>query len=181
VHASRLISVGVAVVAGVSSLYLPSILTAYRLQMVLMAGLGLVSLLRWFWWRVNATTELAGDGAGASALRLLLVVGWSGPVTLGVALLTRPESDEKLVAFFERVRPPALLWGPIVGKATPGRTSITLRTFLDISVCLVFVFGGMFGLGRLLLGEPLLGGALTAVGAAALVYPYWTVLRRPRA
>jgi len=196
VAASRVIGIGVAAVAGTVSLWLPSILTAYRFKMELMAGLGLVSLLRWFWWRVNARTELAtlaasvgatvvlnlhpafaGDGAGPSAVRLMIIVGVCAVVTIAIALSTAPEPEAKLLAFYEKVRPPALLWGPVAANAAPGRGLVTGTTLAQCAVCLVFVFGGMFGLGKLLLGEPLLGTALTLLGGGALAYLYLRVLR----
>jgi Na+/proline symporter len=198
VRASRGISIGVAVTAGIVSLFLPSILTAYRFKMELMAGLGLVSALRWFWWRINAKTELAtlavsvglaiglnfvpgvsGDGAGPSALRLLIVVAGCALTTFVTALVTRPETDERLIEFYEKVRPPALLWGPIAAKASPGKGFITGRTMVEVGVCIVFVFAGMFGIGKLLLGEPMLGAGLTGLGLIALGYLYANVLRKP--
>ena len=190
--ASRGLTIGVAVVAGSLALVLPSVLGAFRFKMELMSGLGLVAVLRWFWWRVNATTELAAlvtsvavaltarfipgleaDTADASALRLLTVVAATALVTIVTALATPPEPREKLVAFFERVRPPRALWGPIAALARPGdRSTITLGTWGQFGLAVAFVFCAMFGLGKVILGEPLLGVGLLAVSAACF-YVLW--------
>jgi Na+/proline symporter len=190
--ASRGFTLGVAAIAGTLALLLPSVLGAFRFKMELMAGMGLVAVLRWFWWRVNATTELVAlvtsvataltvrfvpgleaDTADASALRLLMVVTATAAVTIVTALVTRPDPREKLVAFFERVRPPKALWGPIAAMARPGdRSTITLGTFGQFGLAVVFVFSAMFGLGKVILGEPALGLGLLAVSAACF-YVLW--------
>lgn len=196
VRASRIATVSVALTAGVVSLLFSSVLDAFLFKMELMAGLGLLYLLRWFWWRVNAVTELvalagtvtcaltlkflpwtSGGGANGSAIRLLLVVGITGALALASAFLTRPEPTEHLVEFYRRVRPPGW-WGPIA-RAAGGKlpSGFGLHTLGQGLVAVVFVFGCMIGLGKLILGEPVLGGALFAVGIACGVLAIRSVLR----
>ncbi|MEQ9502724.1 MAG: sodium:solute symporter family protein [Deltaproteobacteria bacterium] len=183
---SRIILVSLAVIAGVLALLMPSVLSAFRLKMELMAGLGLVTILRWFWWRVNGLTELVtlatsmftavllrldpelgASGTGPSATRILIICGVSGAVTLLTASFTKPEPRARLVAFYERVRPPAWLWGPVALEATEGRSSIGLDTLGQYVVCLAMIFCAMFGLGKLLLGMFVPAFVLLAVAAAA--------------
>jgi Na+/proline symporter len=196
VRASRIATVSVALTAGVVSLLFSSVLDAFLFKMELMAGLGLLYLLRWFWWRVNAVTELvalagtvacaltlkflpwtSGGGANGSAIRLLLVVGITGALALATAFLTRPEPTEHLVEFYRRVRPPGW-WGPIA-RAAGGKlpSGFGLHTLGQGLVAVVFVFGCMIGLGKLILGEPVLGGTLFAVGIACGVISIRSVLR----
>jgi SSS family solute:Na+ symporter len=196
VRASRIATVSVALTAGVVSLLFSSVLDAFLFKMELMAGLGLLYLLRWFWWRVNAVTELvalagtvtcaltlkflpwtSGGGANGSAIRLLLVVGITGALALATAFLTRPEPTEHLVEFYRRVRPPGW-WGPIA-RAAGGTlpSGFGLHTLGQGLVAVVFVFGCMIGLGKLILGEPVLGGTLFAVGIACGVISIRSVLR----
>lgn len=196
VRASRIATVSVALTAGVVSLLFSSVLDAFLFKMELMAGLGLLYLLRWFWWRVNAVTELvalagtvtcaltlkflpwtSGGGANGSAIRLLLVVGITGALALATAFLTRPEPTEHLVEFYRRVRPPGW-WGPIA-RAAGGKlpSGFGLHTIGQGLVAVVFVFGCMIGLGKLILGEPVLGGTLFAVGIACGVLAIRSVLR----
>ncbi len=193
VRAGRIASVLLACVAGVLALRLPSMLDAFRLKMELMSGLGLIAVLRWFWWRVNGITELATlltsvvvaialnmhpvlgeSGAAPSAMRLLIVVAASSLVGLACALLTKPEPKEKLIAFYERVRPPRLLWGAIADEAKPSNlpTAITGQTLGQYAVCVGLVFSGMFAIGKLVLGEWTAGFLLLAI-ATMLAILLW--------
>lgn len=186
VAASRWMTILVAVIAGVLALGLPSVLGALRFKMELMAGLGLIYVLRWAWWRINATTELAalvtsvlaafavqvlpfasGDTADASALRLVLVVAASAVVAIAATLLTRPEPEAQLVAFYRRVRPFGW-WGP-VARAAGGRlqSGFGPATLIQIALCMVILIAAVAGLGKILLGEPRLGIAVVAVAVAA--------------
>ena len=196
VRASRVATISVALTAGLVSLLFSSVLDAFLFKMELMAGLGLLYLLRWFWWRVNAVTELvalagtvtcaltlkflpwtSGGGANGSAIRLLLVVGITGVLALATAFLTRPEPTEHLVEFYRRVRPPGW-WGP-VARAAGGKlpSGFGLHTLGQGLIAVVFVFGCMIGLGKLILGEPVLGGTLFAIGIACGVLAIRSVLR----
>jgi solute:Na+ symporter, SSS family len=196
VRASRIATISVALTAGMVSLLFSSVLDAFLFKMELMAGLGLLYLLRWFWWRVNAVTELvalagtvtcaltlkflpwtSGGGANGSAIRLLLVVGITGVLALATAFLTRPEPTEHLVEFYRRVRPPGW-WGPIA-RAAGGKlaSGFGLHTVVQGLVAIVFVFGCMIGLGKLILGEPVLGGTLFAIGITCGVLAIRSVLR----
>lgn len=190
---SRVILVSLAVVAGVLALKLPSVLSAFRLKMELMAGLGLVTILRWFWWRVNGVTELVtlfvsmvtavllrfddalgASGTGPSATRILIICGVSGLVTIVTAFVTKPEPRARLVAFYERVRPPAWLWGPVALDASEGEATIGFDTIGQYVVCLVMIFCAMFGLGKLLLGVwgPALALLAVAVAAGAMLWKW---------
>ncbi len=196
VRASRMATLSIALLAGAVSLLFSSVLDAFRFKMEVMAGLGLVYVLRWFWWRINATTELvalagsigcavtlkalpwtSGGGANGSALRLLLVVAITGALALATALLTPPEPTAHLAEFYRRVRPPGW-WGPIareVGGRLP--SGFGWATLGHAAAALVFVFGCMIGLGKMILGEPVLGALLFALGLACGVLSIRGILR----
>jgi SSS family solute:Na+ symporter len=196
VRASRLATLGVAITAGAVALTFSSVLDAFRFKMELMSGLGLIYVLRWFWWRINASTELValiasivaaftykglpwtgGSGATASSLRFLLVVVTAGVAALITARLTKPEPTAHLVEFYRRVRPPGW-WGPIAREAGGKLPSgFGWWTVGHAALALAFVFGCMIGLGKIILGEPTLGGILLAVGVVAGVFSIRGVLR----
>ncbi len=185
VGASRWMTLGVAAIAGVAALLLPSVLGAFRFKMELVAGLGLIYVLRWMWWRINSASEIAallssvaaaiafntlpataGGGAHGSAIRLLLVVLVSAACAIAVTFLTAPEPMDTLVSFYQRVRPPRALWGPVAAHAGPlGPAEFGWSTVAQIAVSAVFVYAGMIGIGKLILGETALGVGLTAVSA----------------
>lgn len=190
VGVSRWMTILVAVLAGILALGLPSVLGALRFKMELMAGLGLIYLLRWAWWRINATTELvalitsvavafivqalpfsSGDTADASALRLVLVVAISAVAAIVATFLTPAEPEAKLVAFYRQVRPFGR-WGP-VARAAGGRlpSGFGPATLVQTGLCMIFLIAAVMGLGKVLLGEAPLG---VAVVASSIVGGYLT-------
>src|SRR5581483_2572448 len=127
------------------TLHLASIEQAWKLLIVTGAGTGTVLLLRWFWWRINAWSEVAAMAtAAAVSLYLQIGLGWSGDdprqfayimivtvavttiVWLGVTWLTPPEHADTLALFYRRVHPDGPGWRPVAEalgvKAGSGRT-----------------------------------------------------------
>src|SRR5258707_14916670 len=71
VSASRVATVLVTALAAIAALYMQSIEGAWKFLMSIGAGAGLVFMLRWFWWRINAWSEIAAmSAAGISSLIL---------------------------------------------------------------------------------------------------------------
>ncbi|HEY8430834.1 MAG TPA: sodium:solute symporter family protein [Sandaracinaceae bacterium] len=143
---------------------LDSIRTAWEASLLLGAGIGVLLVLRWLWWRVNALSELSALVASAilvplvlvtietEALRLLVVAAVASSVGVGMALLTRPASHERLRAFYERVRPPGF-WGPVAHDAAEDRRRL-LRG-LGATVLTAFaIFGALVGAGSWMLSSP---------------------------
>src|SRR5690606_30011355 len=129
VFAARVASVIVTVIAGFAAFQSDSIATVYRLILAIGTGPGLVLILRWYWWRINAWAELGSMVAGfivgciASVENpmwsrvmddcgfcLMVAAGITLLIWVPVMLLTKPESDEKLDAFYTRVRPGGPGW-----------------------------------------------------------------------
>lgn len=166
IRAARLASVGIAVAAATVSFFMDDVGEVFRLIILIGNGPGLVLLLRWFWWRINAWAELSAMAAGL-ILALATYLPWLSGMTFGqrllltafgalavwfpVMLLTRPEPEAVLDRFYARVRP-AGFWGPI--QARTGLTPLDsmardLRSWLG---WVVLVLGGTLGIGYLLLG-----------------------------
>jgi hypothetical protein len=144
------------------------------------SGSGLVYILRWYWWRVNAWSEIAAMTAAfvcAAVFRLavypseesfnahgfqvlLISAGAVTAVWLAVTVLTKPADVEKLKAFYRRVRPPGPFWGPIAAqvRAEDGLTMVDsgfslARAFACWIAGIALVYCTLFGTGKLLLGE----------------------------
>ncbi|MBC5820453.1 MAG: Na+:solute symporter, partial [Candidatus Eremiobacteraeota bacterium] len=111
----------------------------------LTAGVGLVMILRWYWWRVNAWSEISALAASlvvsnalivfhvfpatdpnATAETLLVTVPITTLVWVAVTYLTAPEPHASLLRFYERVRPSAFGWGPVAKAASPSSRSESL-------------------------------------------------------
>ena len=127
VPAARWATVGLTALAATLSFFMDDVGEVFRFLILVGNGPGLVLLLRWFWWRVNAWAEIAAMAAGlglalASYLpalagltfgqRLALTAFGSLAVWLPVMVLTRPERPEVLDAFYRRVRPGGA-WQPV--------------------------------------------------------------------
>ena len=94
-------------------------------------------------------------------------------VWLSVTLLTKPEPEEVLLAFYRRVRPSPALWGPIARKATdiaPSRDGLFNLVDWLSGVAMIYAF--LFGVGRIIFGQVLAGAAFLAAGLAfgAVIY-----------
>jgi Na+/proline symporter len=184
VAASRIATLLTMVLAGLVTLWLQSIAGAWKILLAFGSGTGLVLILRWYWWRINAWSEIVAmiaSGAGSIVLArffdaddprgfaylmlgtlLVTTVAW-----VAATFLTRPESDETLISFYERVRPAGAGWHAVARKsrvlpAGPG-LSVRLRDWL-LGCALIYL--SLFGVGKLLLGERMLGWML--LGGAAL-------------
>ncbi|MBI3694671.1 MAG: Na+:solute symporter, partial [Acidobacteria bacterium] len=173
VIASQWATVGLALASAVVTFYMDSIAGAWKLLIVTGAGTGTVLILRWFWWRINAWSEVSAMAAAFAvsfylqlglhwssddpigfAHIMLLTVGSTTLVWLAVTFLTAPEREETLVAFYRRVRPAAVLWGPVAARAgdvhSPDRLG---RNFLNWAAGCVLIYGALFGVGKVILRE----------------------------
>lgn len=190
VFASRLAMVFLGVLAALLSLLFTSISEGWMLILALGAGQGLVVLLRWYWWRINAWSELSAMLASALAtvvvyqvfdesqyaLRIGSIVGFSALVWLSVTFLTPPVSEERLRSFYEKVRPRIGFWGPLQRDHQGEQQLFT--PWLAFVAALVFVYGCTFGVGGLLLGQTLVGTLALAVGVLSLPLLF-QLLREP--
>ncbi len=132
------------VLAGLIALVLQNALQAFHILLQIGAGTGLIFILRWFWWRINAWTEITGMVVSfIVAVVLELVYPWLGSILPGsielpvlpsyvkliigvsittaswliATLLTRPADDKTLRAFYRLVRPGGNGWHTVLAKA----------------------------------------------------------------
>jgi Na+/proline symporter len=186
VFASQAATMLLMVLSAVVTFFMDSIADAWKFMIAVGAGTGLVYLLRWFWWRINAWSEVSAMVAALAtsltaryafglseadprqfALIVLVTVGVTTAVWLTVTFLTKPEPKDVLLAFYRRVRPNAALWGPVAREATdilPRRDG--LFNLIDWLCGVVMIYAFLFGVGKIIFGE--MGLGLIFVGAGAL-------------
>ncbi len=195
--ASPRAEVWVARVAGASLLVLAlfvmtqldSIQSAWKATLVLGAGLGVVTVLRWLWWRITAWGELAAMAtafAGTPAVRALVpgeaaqMLGMAAAATtvaVAVSLLGPRTDTDVLRRFVERVRPPGF-WGPY---GTTGDGARLAQALVATAAAAVTLFGLLIAGLRLLVPLPGASFATIAVAlaCAAAAAPVWLAeLRR---
>jgi len=191
VWVSRITTLLLMVLSGIVTFYLDSIRQAWEFVLESGAGIGLVLILRWYWWRVNAWSEIVAMIAAAigyAAVKafttlvfpssLLVVVGVTTVSWLVVTMLTPPEPDDHLIAFYRRTRPDGPGWARIAAQAggpAPGRLGGLL---VDWIAGVVLVYAVLFGLGHLLLGSVLIALGCLAAAAIAVMVIVWDLSRR---
>lgn len=169
VVASQVATVTLMVLASIVCFFMQSIADAWRFLIALGAGTGLVYLLRWFWWRINAWSEISAMAAALlSSLFYQRIFGWqeSQPlefaylvlattatttvIWLTITFLTRPEPQEVLINFYRRVRPMATFWQPIAKLAPEIKTDKFIHhDFIDWLIGVAMIYAFLFGLGNL--------------------------------
>ncbi|HEX2189783.1 MAG TPA: sodium:solute symporter family protein [Longimicrobiaceae bacterium] len=166
VAAARVASVLVTALGATAAFFSEDVGKVFQLTIAIGTGPGVVLILRWFWWRINAWAELAAMVAGFLVgfgttvvpvlqiqdfgLRLVTTLAITFLIWFPVMLLTRPESDEKLDSFYLRVRPGGPGW-----RRQRERTGVLPvqdlgQDLLRVLAGLMLLFGTMFAIGSLL-------------------------------
>ena len=191
VWVSRVTTILLMIASAVVTFYLESIRQAWEFVLESGAGIGLVLILRWYWWRVNAWSEISAMVAAAigfAAVRvftdlqfpysLLLVVAGTTVAWIVVTFATGPEPEPHLVSFYRRVRPDGPGWAPIArmaGGPAPGPIGGLL---VDWVAGCVMVYSTLFGIGSLLFGRYGQGAGWIAAAAVAAAIIYRDLSRR---
>jgi Na+/proline symporter len=176
VAASRISVVLIMLVAGVTSLFMTSITEAWKFLIALNAGIGLVQILRWYWWRINAWSEISAMVASlivsiivfvhpatkdVFAFQMLIIVPISTVVWIVVTFITEPVSTETLTNFYNRVRPSRSGWKHIAAetKEAPDGTNrqnpqadSKTPALVNWVIGVIFIYSFLFSIGKLLLG-----------------------------
>jgi SSS family solute:Na+ symporter len=192
---SRFATLIVMVLAMIGAYANNSVGDAWKYLFNLTAGVGLVMILRWYWWRVNAWSEISAlvtsalvsnalillnvfRDANATAEILLVTVPITTLVWLAVTFLTSPDEEAKLVAFFERVRPSPFGWGKVARLATPGSGEEPLAVNgIDWLAGCGLVYGTLFGIGKVVLGDLVQGLAYLALALVCAGLIAYNVIR----
>jgi len=184
VTASQITTILLMILSAIVTFFMESIADAWKFLIALGAGTGLVYLLRWFWWRINAWSEISSMAAAfitslilqyqfhlsesnpkEFAYLVLITVAITTAVWLLVTFLTKPEPKETLLAFYRRVRPSAKFWGPIAREApdvNPAKDGIfNLIDWLS-GVAMIYAF--LFGAGNVIFGRTLTGLLMMLAG-----------------
>jgi Na+/proline symporter len=184
VNFSQLVTMLLMILSAIVTFYMDSIASAWQFLMAIGAGTGLVYILRWFWWRINAWSEISAMIAAfivslvlqfgfhfnendprQFAYLLLITVAFTTASWITVTLLTKPEPDETLYAFYRRVRPNAKGWGRIARGATDiAEVHDGIVNLINWIAGVFMVYSFLFGLGQLILGSSLLGIGFLAAG-----------------
>jgi solute:Na+ symporter, SSS family len=193
VNVSRVTTVLLFLAALVVMQFFDSIKDAWTFLLAFGAGTGLVLILRWYWWRINAWSEISamtasfivsviamrvvpgwfpeGD-ARATAAVLLVTVAATTVAWIAVTFLTQPETDAVLDRFYERVRPGGGGWATVSTRLGYGREPIPggAMAWTNWIAGIIAVYASLFGIGRLVFGELVPGVGMLLLAAAAFAW-----------
>jgi SSS family solute:Na+ symporter len=188
--AAQMSVIALAVLGAIASFAVKDISFAWKLIISVTAGVGSVYIARWYWWRVNAWSEIT---AMATALLMTFVLGYfagtarfgnstfvkfpystaltvlvTTPAWIAATLLTKPVAREHLERFYERCHPGGAGWRP-VSRAFPGlpRDASAARTAARILCGVAALYLVLFGIGRLVMGQLASSAALLFLAVVA--------------
>lgn len=190
VAVGRISTVGLMVLSAFLALALSSALSAFNILLQIGAGTGLIFILRWFWWRINAYTEISAMAISfivaiffevinpkvnwilipenQAYLKLvysvtITTIGW-----LIVTFVTQPEKDEVLLSFYRKVTPAAFGWKKVLDRY-PNEQQEIGQLPKEIGLMLVgtvMVYAALFATGFFIYGN-MMGGIIATVVALA--------------
>jgi Na+/proline symporter len=196
VTVGRVSTITLIILACIVALWLENAMQAFQILLQIGAGTGLIFLLRWFWWRINAWSEISAmivsflvafyfqflhEALGFPALHpsLMLVtgVGITTVTWLTVTLLTPPTKKDALQKYYDKIHPMGRGWSKIIETTDTGRGESASAAFLCWFLGCVVVYGALFGTGYFIYGEVVWGLACAAV---VLLAGFWLFNTLPK-
>jgi solute:Na+ symporter, SSS family len=208
VNIGRLTTVLLMVIASLLALFfLNNATQAFNVLLLSGAGTGAIYLLRWFWWRINAWTEivamivatitaivlvffvsdeaLAGRVLDAFTVRLLIAVGLTTVSWLLTTLLTSPEADDTLINFYQRTHPGGPGWKTLVARAAArgivlekeGKKWDMPLQLLCVFIGTIVIYSSLFSIGSFVYLKPVNGIILAVVAVAGTYFLFKSFTR----
>ncbi len=190
---SRFLTFIVAILSILLATQLESISQAWALIITASAGLGTVLILRWYWWRINAWSELVATLAPIALVLLTLfgvpvpgiqepfpsnlfvVVGVTTALWLIITLITKPTETTTLSNFYALVRPAGPGWRPIASLHPSIKPDASIKSMaLQWGTGVVLVYSTLFAVGYLILGNVLSATLMFLTATGSTIYLYRT-------
>ena len=192
VRVGKLSTVILMILAGFVSLQLSDSLGAFNILLQIGAGTGSIFLLRWFWWRVNAYSEITGmiisffvavyfewiheslfDIRLKEYAELLIGVGVTTFSWLLVTILTKPTDDDKLMEFYKKIKPYGVGWNGFISKLNIKRINdkgdSAMRDLFLVFLGVLMVYFGLFGIGYILYNQIVIGVVLIILSSISFI------------
>ncbi len=197
VRVSRIITVLLVLASGYTAAQLKTIGAGWELVLGVGFGTGAVYILRWYWWRISAWSEIsamlaaaavtiglhnvsfAGNDALVYAKKTLITGGITTIAWLLATFLTPAESDRTLISFYRRVHPTVYGWKR-VAKLVPELPQVkdVAGNAFNWLMGVILVYGCLFGIGKLVFQQWGQGFLLLAIAAVAGYLIFWDLSRR---
>ena len=186
IRASMVATFIVLICAGMAAYFTESVTSAFQFIIAFGSGTGPVYILRWFWWRINAWSEISAMIASSIITlgmpyvlpnlpyggKLALITFGSAAIWITVTLLTKPAPLKNLMEFYQRTKPigrwePVRKWGRANGQIVPQAASVS-KPLIGWFYGLAFVLGLTLGIGYFLLLSPVPGAIWCAISVVGL-------------
>ncbi len=166
VMAGRLFSVVSIILGGGLGLLLSSAGQIFTLLLMIGAGTGLIYILRWFWWRINAYTEIVamvssliiagyfnfGDSTLEGWQKIVVGAGLTTIVWITATYFTPPDEEKTLRNFVKKVKPGGPGWSKYTEEPSSAPWPVP-RGVLCMTLGCIAVYGILIGVGQLLYGN----------------------------
>ncbi|OGQ04970.1 MAG: hypothetical protein A3F82_09890 [Deltaproteobacteria bacterium RIFCSPLOWO2_12_FULL_44_12] len=193
---ATIISISLGILVAVN---LKSIGNTWKLAIEFASGAGLVWILRWFWWRINAWTEIAAMTTSALVTfwielwqktsiftgkkwlfseKLWVIVGISTIVWLAITYITKPTDLGKLQKFVERIRPSKFGWQPVYKNLNVIPDFKLSGAAINFVIGLLFLCMLNFGIGNVLLLNTNEGIIQLGVAGVSFIFLLWRINRK---
>jgi solute:Na+ symporter, SSS family len=182
---------------------------AFDILLLSGAGSGAIYLLRWFWWRINAWTEIVAMASAtimafvlvllvpdawvetslldAAAVKLLIAVSFTSLVWIATTYLTKPESMETLIRFYEQVQPGGPGWKKVIDAAEKQGILFSEeqkgwdlpQSLLSVALGTLGIYAALFSTGNFIYGKWAWGLGLMFISLTSsfLVIRLWRQLK----
>ena len=185
VKVSRIFTILLMITSIIVTLFIQSISGAWEFILETGAGIGLVLILRWFWWRINAWSEISALFTPFLILPFMRIYDIQFPISLyylvagttivwlAATFLTKPTDEEVLISFYKRIHPGGVLWRKISDKLPDVQSdSGFFRMFVNWFFGVVLVYSILFGIGKLIFGDTTAALIYLAAGAISIFIIY---------
>ena len=182
---------------------------AFDIPLLSGAGSGAIYLLRWFWWRINAWTEIVAMASAtimafvlvllvpdawvettlldAAAVKLLIAVSFTSLVWIATTYLTKPESMETLIRFYQQVQPGGPGWKKVIDAAEKQDILFSEeqkgwdlpQSLLSVALGTLGIYAALFSTGNFIYGKWAWGLGLMFISLTSsfLVIRLWRQLK----
>jgi Na+/proline symporter len=187
VRMSVLATIFIALTGAAVTFVLRDIFRAWLILSAANAGIGFIYIARWYWWRINAWSEISAIFTAVLSFTVVYIASdyqWTFPLTLVitapvtiftallVTMLTPQVDEEKLVKFYRQVRPGGAGWKRISSKITEAAQFETLASFKNVInalIGMVVVFCTLIGVGKIILGNHVTGVVLLIISITGCI------------
>ncbi|MFZ1704608.1 MAG: sodium:solute symporter family protein [Saprospiraceae bacterium] len=199
VNVGRISTVLLMLLSAIFALYLSNALQAFQILLQIGAGTGLIFILRWFWWRVNAMAEIVAmivsfvvavfmelyiQNALLDYEKLLIGISITTIAWVVTTLLTKPTDEDVLIRFIQTIKPYRFGWEKIIARGKEKGmldhgyqpTGVLQNDVLNMFLGCVLVYSLLFGTGFILYADYMFASVAVVVAfiSGFIMYKNWT-------